>query len=201
MIVGIVTSILGAIPLGATNIAVINTSLKQNLKGALKISLAAGVAEVVLAYYALHCNLIVKNFFDNHQWLQLLIAFLLLIVGGFLFFKSTKADSGLKRFKTSEYITGFVLGLLNPPVLIFWLVAFGIINSYGLDLSTNASLQVLILFFLGVYLGKLFTLYLYSKFSIYIKEKFLNINTLINKLTGSLLFFIGIINMVKFYVV
>ncbi|WP_111685090.1 LysE family transporter [Winogradskyella tangerina] len=201
LIIGILTAIIGALPLGATNIAVINTTLKQNAQQAFKITLAAGFAEVLLSYYALHCNMTVRNFFDTNQWLQILIAFLLLAIGGILFFKSNKGATKNKKPKASKYLTGFLLGLLNPPVLVYWLVIYGVINSYALSLSIDSSLLVLFLFFLGVYIGKLLTLYLYSKFSLVIKQKFENINTVINKVTGSLLFFIGLVNVFKLYFV
>ena len=201
LVIGVITAILGALPLGATNIAVINTTLKQNTKQAFKISLAAGVAEVILSYYALHCNMTVKNFFDTNQWVQLVIAFLLLTIGGLLFFKSTKNNIRSGRIKTSKYLTGFFLGLLNPPVLVYWLVIYGVVNSYSLNISIESSLLVLFLFFSGVYLGKLMTLYLYSKFSLIIKRKFENINKVINKVTGSLLFIIGLVNVLKIYFV
>ncbi len=61
-LIGISASILSALPLGASNIAVINTTLKQNAKQAFKIAITAGIAEVILSYYALHCNMVVKDF-------------------------------------------------------------------------------------------------------------------------------------------
>ncbi len=199
LITGIIASIVGALPLGATNIAVINTTLKQNTRQAFKIALAAGFAEVILSYYALHCNMTVRNFFDSNQWLQILIIFLLLAIGSFLFFKSNKSKSETSTKKISKYVTGFFLGLLNPPVLIYWLVVYGLINNYSISLSVESPFFVLFLFFVGVYLGKLTTLYFFSKFSLVIKQKFENINTVINKVTGSLLFFIGLINAFKIY--
>jgi len=58
LFVGLLASILSALPLGASNIAVINTTLKQNTKQAFKIAITAGIAEVILSYYALHSNLL-----------------------------------------------------------------------------------------------------------------------------------------------
>ncbi|WP_299110640.1 LysE family transporter [uncultured Winogradskyella sp.] len=201
--IGLISAVVGALPLGASNIAVINTTLKQNASQAFKIALTAGIAEVLLSYYALHCNMIVKDFFNANQWLQILIAIILLGVGSFLFFKTAKERSKpskrSNRFLKSKYATGFFLGLLNPPVLIYWLVVYSIINNNNITLSLQSSLLVLFLFFAGVYAGKLLTLHLYSKFSLIIMQKFKNINTIINKVTGSLLFFIGLINVLKLY--
>ncbi|MCC1483795.1 LysE family transporter [Winogradskyella immobilis] len=203
IIIGLLASVIGALPLGGSNIAVINTTLKQNAKQAFKIAIAAGIAEVMLSYYALHCNMVVKDFFDNNQWLQILIAVLLLVIGGFLFLKSNKTDNNdnkkQSKLAKSKYATGFLLGLLNPPVLIYWLIVYGIINNNDFMLTLKSPISVLFLFFGGVYLGKILTLYLYSKFSIVIKNKFKNINGVINKVTGVLLFIIGIAQFAKLY--
>ena len=203
IIIGLLASVIGALPLGGSNIAVINTTLKQNAKQAFKIAIAAGLAEVMLSYYALHCNMVVKDFCDNNQWLQILIAVLLLVIGGFLFLKSNKTENNdnkkQSKLAKSKYATGFLLGLLNPPVLIYWLIVYGIINNNDFMLTLKSPISVLFLFFSGVYLGKILTLYLYSKFSIVIKNKFKNINGVINKVTGVLLFIIGIAQFAKLY--
>ena len=200
-LIGIAASVLGALPLGASNIAVINTTLKQNAKQAFKIAFAAGIAEVVISYYALHCNMIVRDFFNANMWIQIVLVFLLITVGAFLFFKKQSNDNTKKKRKLSQskYATGFLLGILNPPVLIYWVVAFGVINNNDIILSLKSSLIVLFLFFFGVYLGKLITLYLYSKFSLAIKSKVQNITLVINKVTGVLLVLIGIGQAVKLY--
>ena len=203
LFIGFVTALVGALPLGASNIAVINTTLKQNTKQAFKIAIAAGVGEVILAYYALHYNMMVNDFFATNQWLQVLIALLLLAIGSFLFFRNNKASKKALKPKHnlwhSKYATGFLLALLNPPVLVYWLLIYGIINSKVAMLSMASPLETLVVFFGGVYIGKVFALYLYSRFSLIIQNKFHNINTKINKITGTLLFSIGILQVVKLY--
>ena len=135
--------------------------------------------------------MVVKDFF-NANWLQISIAVLLVCIGSFLFFKSNK-------LLQSKYATGFFLGLLNPPVLIYWLLVYGIINSNDLMLSLQSSSVVLFLFFVSVYSGKVLTFYLYSKFSLVIRGKFENTNAIISKVTGGLLFFVGLANVFKTY--
>ncbi len=201
LLLGILASTIGALPLGASNIAVINTTLKQNAKQAFKIAFAAGIAEVILSYYALHCNMVVRDFFKANMWIQIVIVFLLITIGVFLFFKKQPAEKpkSKRKLSQSKYATGFFLGILNPPVLIYWIVAFGIINNNDIMLSLQSSLSVLFLFFFGVYIGKLLTLYLYSKFSVAIKNRVQNIALVINKVTGVLLVLIGIGQAVKLY--
>ncbi|GGD15178.1 LysE family transporter [Hyunsoonleella pacifica] len=201
LIIGILTSILSALPLGASNIAVINITLKENAKQAFKIAITAGIAEVLLSYYALDCNETIRGFFDRNVWLQTTIVVLLFIIGSYLFFKK-QTESKPKKLKItqSKYMMGFVLGVLNPPVLIFWIIAFGVLNNSDFMLSLQSSFSILFLFFLGVYLGKLLTLYGYSKLSIIIKNRISNISLIINKVTGILLIFIALIQSINLYV-
>lgn len=202
VLIGIITSIIGALPLGASNIAVINTTVKQNLKLAMKIAFAAGIAEVLLSYYALNYNMLVKDFFLSNQWLQIFISILLLAIGGLLFFKKSKQKSPKNSkgiFLKSKYVIGFLLGLLNPPVLVYWLLVYGIINSNVAMLSVKSPTSILVVFFLGVYLGKVLTLYVYGRFGLLMQKKFNNVNTLINKVTGSLLFTVGVFQFIKLY--
>ena len=201
-IVGIFAAFVGALPLGASNIAVINTTLKQNAKQAFKIAIAAGVAEVILSYYALHCNMVVRDFFNNNIWVQIIIAILLFVIGIFLFFKKqSETPSKRKKLTQSKYATGFFLGILNPPVLIYWVIAFSIMKNNDIMLSLQSSFTVLFLFFAGVYLGKLVTLYFYSRFSLLIKNKVQNITLVINKVTGVLLVVIGLVQAIKVYAI
>lgn len=201
LLIGFLASTLGALPLGASNIAVINTTIKQDAKQAFKIAIAAGIAELILSFYALHCNMIVRNFIDKNMWIQVVLVIILLAAGSFLLFKK-QAPSTPKTKKTllkSKYATGFALGLLNPPVLIYWIIAIGFINKNDFMLSLQSSILVLFLFFFGVYLGKVFVLYLYSKFSLSLKNKVQNVNKNINRITGILLVIIALFQSFKLY--
>ncbi len=199
-LIGILASSIGALPLGTSNIIVVNTTLRQSAKQAFKVAIAAGIAEVILSFYALHCNTMVQHYIEKNQWIQFTIIFILLFVGGFLFFKKENERSSKKRkITSSKYLTGFLSGILNPPVLAYWLVAIGFINESLYMLSFQSSITVLFLFFAGVYVGKLAVLYLYGKFSLIIRDKVQNITTILNKITGVLLVFIALINVVKLY--
>lgn len=200
LFVGFLAATIGALPLGASNIAVINTTIKQDAKQAFKIVIAAGIAELILSYYALHCNTIVRTFIDNNMWIQITIVFILLAAGTFLLLKKqSPKKNNKKHILKSKYATGFALGLLNPPVLIYWILAIGFINKNDFMLSLQSSLLVLFLFFFGVYLGKIFVLYLYSRFSLKLKNKVQNINKHVNRLTGVLLMVIALVQATKLY--
>ncbi len=200
LFIGIFTAILSALPLGASNIAVINITLKENAKQAFKIAITAGAAEVLLSYYALDCNEVIRRFFNDNVWVQTTIVILLFAAGGYLFFKKQTQKKPKKlKLTQSKYATGFLLGIINPPVLIYWVIAFGVLNNNDFMLSLQSSFSVLFLFFTGVYLGKLLTLYGYSKISAHIKNRINNISHLVNRVTGVLLMFIGLIQSAQLY--
>ena len=57
LFLGFITAIIGALPLGTTNVAVINTTIKENIQSALKIIYTAALAEIILVIIALQFNL------------------------------------------------------------------------------------------------------------------------------------------------
>lgn len=197
-IIGIFVTFLGAIPLGTVNISVINTTLRADARNAMKIAFTAGIAEIIISFYALHCSMMISSFIDMNQWIQITIAILLFIIGMVLFFKKKQSKTDSKKFKTSKYATGLLLGLLNPPVLVYWVFMISYLNKNAVDLNMNTSFAILFVFFSGVYLGKLLTLYGYSKFSILIKNKVQNIASMINRVIGVLLFIIGSVQLAKY---
>ncbi|MEM6719144.1 MAG: LysE family transporter [Bacteroidota bacterium] len=195
--IGILVTFVGALPLGTVNISVINTTLRVDARNAMKIAIAAGIAEIILSFYALHCSVMVSSFIEMNQWIQVTIALILFVIGGFLFFKKQKPTRE-KKFKTSKYVTGLFLGLLNPPVLAYWLFMISYLNKNDFHLNVNSSIAILFVFFSGVYLGKLLTLYGYSRFSILLKNKVQNIASVINRVIGVLLFVIGCVQLLKY---
>ena len=199
--IGALATFIGAIPLGTVNLSVINTTLKQDARNAMKIALAAGVAEILLTFFALHCSTAFTKFIDMHQWIQVSIAFILVAAGGFLFFKKQKpAETTAKKRFSSKFGTGFFLGLLNPPVVIYWILAISYIDMNATSLNMHSPLATLFVFFVGVYAGKVFTLYLYSKLSNVIKHRAQHIAQQINKIIGILLLVIGVIQLTKVFI-
>ena len=198
-IIGVIVAFLGALPLGTVNISVINTTIKQNMQTAMKIAIAAGFAEIILSFFALHCSMFVNSFIGANTWFQVVLTTIILIFGIVILIKKQKAstDSKKKAFN-SKYLNGFVLGLLNPPVLLYWIFVIDFLNRNDYSLSMEASLTIIFTFFLGVYLGKVLTLYLYSKSSTYIKKRFTNIATVVNKFIGILLITIASIQFIRF---
>jgi threonine/homoserine/homoserine lactone efflux protein len=197
LFLGFITAILGALPLGTTNVAVMNTTIKENIQSALKIVYTAAIAEVILVLVALYYNTKILKFIDHNIWVQYSIAVILLVVGAFLFFRKKDSRVIKKTLKTSKQLLGFILGMVNPPVLIYWIIAISFLKKKMIYLDLSSEFTLLILFLVGVFFGKVVTLYGFGKFSHQLKLKIKHLTTKVNQIIGLILAVVSIVQFVK----
>lgn len=205
---GLLATIIGALPLGTTNVAVINTTIKENIQSALKIIYTAALAEIILVLIAIRFNLQIENFVAMNLHLQYTIALLLLAVGIVLILRKKECMKDEKeecilikkrKFQIDKQMLGFILGLVNPTVLIYWILVISFLSKKRLYLSLNKEYLLLILFLLGAFIGKALTLYGYGKFSNVLKARLKNKTTRINTIIGTLLICISIFQFSKIF--
>jgi threonine/homoserine/homoserine lactone efflux protein len=206
--IGLLAAVVGALPLGTTNVAVINTTIKENFKNALKIVYTAALAEIILVVLAISFNKNVESFLQMNLWLQYTIVAILIIVGIVLVIgkkECIKDENGEciyikeRRIKISKQLLGFILGLVNPTVLVYWILVVSFLNNKMFYLSTQSEPVAIIIFLLGVFIGKVVTLIGYGKFSFLLKVKIKNITTVINRVIGCVLICISLAQFVKLY--
>jgi threonine/homoserine/homoserine lactone efflux protein len=197
LFLGFITAILGALPLGTTNVAVMNTTIKENIQSALKIVYTAAIAEVILVLVALYYNTKILKFIDHNIWVQYSIAVILLVVGAFLFFRKKDSRVIKKTLKISKQLLGFILGMVNPPVLIYWIIAISFLKKKMIYLDLSSEFTLLILFLVGVIFGKVVTLYGFGKFSHQLKLKIKHLTTKVNQIIGLILAVVSIVQFVK----
>ncbi|KPM32079.1 Hypothetical protein I595_1728 [Croceitalea dokdonensis DOKDO 023] len=205
-LIGLAAALIGALPLGTTNVAVINTTIKENLQNAMKIVFTAALAELLLILIAINFNTQIELFIYMNIWIQYTIVIILLIVG-IIFVKGRKEcvkDVNeeciyikKRRFHISKQLLGFVLGLVNPSVLVFWILVITFLNKHMVHLTMDIEYTLLVLFFAGAFLGKVITLYGYGRFSYMLRVRVKNITTTINRVIGVLLICISIFQVTK----
>ncbi len=204
LLFGTLIAIIGAIPLGAVNLAVINTSIKENIRTASYIALAAGIGEVILAFFAIHCSLQLSNFLKENKWIQINFIAIFFLVGLYFILIANKKVKTKKSFKikltNSKFLTGFSLALLNPPVMIYWILTISLINKHIFNLTIQNSILSLFLFFLGVYLGKIGTLYFYGKWGFKMANKQGDSKTKLHKIMGIALIVLSVFQSIKFVI-
>ena len=195
LLIGTIATILGALPPGASNLAVIKTSLQESHRESLKISYGAGLGEVLLVFIAFSSGMVVQDFFEMNLWVQYLVAALLATVG--LYFTiNKKENTESKPKKSSKYLLGFTLSVINPPVLIYWILVFSLLAKWISSTSSNSVLW-LGLFLSGVFIGKVATLYGYSKFGSHIQKKKPSSGSNINRYIGITLIILACMQVIK----
>ena len=204
LFIGFCTAVIAAAPPGAANIVVINTTIKHTFTKALYIVLGAGIGEVLLSLIALHCAMNFSDYFNANPWIQFTIFTLFLIVGTFFILRNkfqirSKLNSR-KKLKTPKFFTGVLLAFINPPVLIFWVLAFTVIHKYVLKVSEMSPWITLLLFFTGVYLGKVLTLYSYGRWGKKLEKKTDNSSSKKDNFVGIALVLVGAIQGVRFFI-
>ena len=194
---GFAASALGAIPPGAVNLSVVYTTLNKGAKYALPIIVAAAIGELILSFLALHCTMFVEDYIQKNIFIQYVIAVLLIGVGMLMLFKKKTSTTPQKKKKNSAFFKGLLLSVLNPPVLVFWLIAFAYLASNTQVMVRIGLLKLTLLFFMGVFIGKIFTLWLYLQLSKRIEKKAKNITKIVNKSIGLLVLVLGLIQLIR----
>jgi len=202
--IGFVAAVIAPSPPGAANIVVVNTTINGTIKKAMYIVLGAGIGEVVLSFIALHCMMNFTDYFKENPWVQITIFVLFMVIGAFFLlrnrFNIKSENRREKKMKMPEFITGFLLAFINPPVLIFWVLAFTIIHKYVLNVSEMSPLLTLSIFFTGVYVGKILTLYFYGKWGIKLEKNKNEKNSKKDIFVGVALVLIGAIQGFRFFI-
>lgn len=204
LLIGLVTAFIAAAPPGAANLVVINTTINQTLQKAMYIVLGAGIGEVLLSIIALHCTINFSDYFRANPWIQLTVFVLFLLIGLFFLLRNTfgwkSTRPPVKKRKTPKFITGILLAFINPPVLIFWVLAFTVIHKYVLEVSTMSPALTLLLFFSGVFIGKITTLYLYGKWGKKMNQNSEQSTSRKDLFVGLALLLVGTIQGLRFFI-
>ncbi len=198
LFLGIIAAAIGAIPLGAVNIAVINTTINEGIKKTPKLITAAGFAEILLALISLYFSMLLLPFFQNNSWIQYVIIALFLVAGTFFLKKKPQKEKEPKCSKLQfKMLTGFSLGVLNPPVIIYWMLAIAYLNEQSIELNPKLPLLNLSLFAIGVFIGKISTLFVFAKASLKLKQKTNYISENTPKLIGFALLIVAMLQGIK----
>ncbi len=201
--IGTLLAILGAIPLGASNLAVVSTTTNQSLSQGMKVAYGAGFGEVLLAFFALNYSMVFSDFFEMNQWVQITFMVLLFIIG--LYFLTPKKlkirvkSSSNRQASYSKFWVGFFLSFINPPVLLYWILAISLAKNHLVDISEMSPMTLLSLFFAGVFLGKVITLFFYGKLSDRIRNQKKGDKTKMYRIIGISLIVISFAQMVRYY--
>lgn len=134
----IIVSFLGSLQLGPVNLSVIRTTLTYSVRQARWVAFGGVVPEIIYSFLALQISNIegLSDSLLNYKWL---VGALFIFIGVYYFFKSntSHADIDLKPSKSNEFLSGFLLALLNFQLLPFWLgVSISVNNASFLSITS-----------------------------------------------------------------
>lgn len=201
-LIGAVLSAAGGVPLGASNLAVISTTTKHSLSKGMKVAHAAGLGEVTLAFMALCYSSILADFFKMNPWIQAGFIMLFFAIGILLLFPmkfKMKIPRKKPGRKGSPWITGYLLALINPPVLLFWILGITLTQRLMIPISDMSPLLILLLFFTGVFTGKVFVLYLYARLGNRLQKRPVKNKTKLYRIVGVILILLASVQGVRFF--
>ncbi len=196
-ITGFVAAFLGALPPGAVNLSVVYTTINRGARYVIPVVLVAAIGEIILSYFALHCTMAVEEYIRQNVYLQYVIALALIVAGLILLLKKPGVSRPATPKQSRGFLKGLLLAVLNPPVLVFWLVAFAYISMHTPVMVQMGVVPLVIVFFLGIFAGKVIALWLYVQLSKRIASNASDIAAKLNKVIGGLLAVIGLFQLAK----
>lgn len=199
--IGFISTVIAAAPPGAANVAVIQASLQQQ-RTTRKIIIGAGLGEVLVAFIALQYTMKLAAFFETNPWVQILTFSLFVLIGLYLINRDrvtiTTRKKTISFLKQSGMLKGFLLAGINPPVLLFWVLALGVYHYITIEISAMSTALQLFLFFSGIFLGKILVLAGYAHLGKKQNQQKNQNKSKLYKGIGTALMILGIVQAVKF---
>jgi len=190
--VGFLACLLGTIPFGPINLAVVKTTVDYDRRSGVEIAFAASIVESLQALIAICFGALISSFLDANVFVKFFLAFVFVALAIFIFTRKPEPERTLKKQQSrpvSFFRNGLLIAGLNPQAVPFWIFALATISQYfefqymGLTLAG---------FLLGVFTGKLVALYGFVVASTYLKTRLQESSTAVNRLLAGILLFIGL---------
>ena len=193
LFMGLATSVVGAVPFGLVNLTVLNVSLEQGSRAALRIARGASFVEVLFGLTAILAGSLVYQHIEGNSIISYIV--MAVLIGGGLFFLLKKQNIGTTRsIKHSGFLKGMVLNLISMQVFLFWILAVTFLSSRQLIKFDPASILV---FIAGIWFGKMIVLRLYIGLSKKLLSGSRIISTNINRIIGFVLFGMALVQFIK----
>lgn len=193
--IGLIVTFLGTIPFGPINLAVVNITLKKGFQHGLRFSIGASFVELAEVALAIAFGSVIQSLLTENIVVQILIITIFIIVGLYYLFSIPRPVLKTRiKIKVSPFLRGVLVSVANPQAIPFWIFLLTFISQYY---ELNFSGISLLLFFLGVFGGKLGALVLFAYLSKFLRPKLELSCKIINKTLGVILILIGLVQAFK----
>ncbi len=187
-------SYIGSLQIGPISILVMYTTLKINLRAALKVAFVGVLPEYMYSLVAFFGYSFLSRQPETLHMLQLGVIPLFLVFGIINFRKKDKVSTHIPS-TTSNAIRAFTYGITNPLLISFWMLSLIIIGKY---VSINSAPQIAA-FALATGTGGFLTKITFGLLTLKFREKVFAVfqRFSFNKIIGSLFILVAIIQLIK----
>lgn len=194
---GLLGSFLGGVAFGPINLSVVDLTLKKSMRSARQFCVAAALVEIFQATIAILFGKLISRKIEEFPELKLLVIIFFVVLGLYFIFKQDKPKAELsKDGKRSNFLNGFIIAILNPQVIPYWIFVLAYLKSAQVLYLKSWHL---VIFLVGVTIGKFLILSLYSYLSEYIKKHTANLNEYVSKAIGGILLVVGLAQAIKYF--
>lgn len=194
---GLLGSFLGGVAFGPINLSVVDLTLKKSMRSARQFCVAAALVEIFQATIAILFGKLISRKIEEFPELKLLVIIFFVVLGLYFIFKQDKPKAELsKDGKRSNFLNGFIIAILNPQVIPYWIFVLAYLKSAQVLYLKSWHL---VIFLVGVTIGKFLILSLYSYLSDYIKKHTANLNEYVSKAIGGILLVVGLAQAIKYF--
>ena len=186
-------TIIGALPLGLVNLSVLDTSYREGTAPAMSLSHGAAVIEIAFGLAALTAGGLIAQFIGSNRVFHYLVPAVPAIAGVFFLLKKGHKQSADSNSKPC-FLRGMVLNLISIQVLLYWLFATTYLHAV---LEIEYTFFSILLFAVGIWLGKMGVLWLYAAFSKKILDRIGFVSRNINRIIGVVLLLAAVVQFVK----
>jgi threonine/homoserine/homoserine lactone efflux protein len=195
LMIGLLSGILGTIPLGPVNLLVVNTTVNKNMRAAMVLASTATFMELIKPLLAIYFSWLVTRHIEANMYIQLTVALAFILIGMyFLLKKNTAFEPGNNKRELPGFMKGILISFLNIPALPFWI--FVVAYSEG-TVGFDFSPATVGIFLAGVFSGRYGTLWMYARLSHYISERSSFIALWIDRIIAILFFILAIVQAIR----
>lgn len=195
-LISFVFSFIGSVPPGTLNLTIIQLGLENRMAVALRFAFAASLVEYPYAWIAVKFERLITASPVITANLHLIAAVVMIVFGTISLWQSSKKPSNVQaRFQNSGFRKGFLLGILNPLALPYWIAITAYLKSQGwIDLSSTLELHA---YFFGVFAGAFLLLVLFAYLAQKVMSALKNL-PVIRKVPGAMLVALGVFSLFQY---
>jgi threonine/homoserine/homoserine lactone efflux protein len=189
-------SFIGTIPPGTLNLTIVQMGLAHRVRQAWRFALASSAVEYIYAWIAVEFESLITSSPAVIENFELITAIVMITLGVVSLLTAKKPSPIVERFNESGFRKGFILGVLNPMALPFWVAMTAYIRSQRwVTLDTGIELHA---YLLGVALGgfalMMVFFFLARKVVVYFEG-----NTWLKRIPGITLLILGVYALIRYW--